>query len=308
MPQISLLNFLIAVLIALTFGLAKLIYVYFLRNPLDLTKFGKWAVVTGSTDGIGAAYATELALRGFNLVLISRSPSKLKYSSEFFRSRFKVDTKILVIDFKIKSFEEMKKEVSEAIKDLDVGILINNAGVGYDYPEYFHELPEGKVEELIKVNINSVASLTSAVLPGMLQRKRGAIVNISSSSGFFPNGLLTVYSATKSFVDFFSRGLAQEYDTSGIHIQCVLPLYVTTKLSKLRHPSFFVPTPATFAKQAVRLIGFEKRITGCFSHSLQIALTNFVPSCLLHKYLFRLHSSVRRAALRKKALQRKSQP
>ena len=82
----------------------------------------------------------------------------------------------------------------------------------------------------------------------MVERKKGAIINISSFSAAIPTPLLSVYSASKSYVDLFSQGLAKEYLSKGITVQCVLPGHVVSKLSKIRRPSLNVPSPSVFVR------------------------------------------------------------
>nr|KAF6324621.1 hydroxysteroid 17-beta dehydrogenase 12 [Myotis myotis] len=95
---------------------------------------------------------------------------------------------------------------------------------------------------MLNVNILSVCKMTHLVLPGMVERSKGVILNISSASGMNPFPLLTIYSATKGFVDFFSQCIHEEYKSKGIFVQSVLPFFVATKMSKIRKPSLTVPT------------------------------------------------------------------
>ena len=86
----------------------------------------------------------------------------------------------------------------------------------------------------------------------MVERKKGAIINISSFSAAIPTPLLSVYSASKSYVDLFSQGLAKEYLSKGVTIQCIMPGYVVSKLSKIRRPSVTVPTPTVFVRLVLK--------------------------------------------------------
>ena len=115
----------------------------FLRPPKNLKEYGSWAIITGSTDGIGKALAFELASKGLNLVLVGRNPSKLEATSNEIRARFgdqQVDIKNVVADFATWSGPEISKAIEGGIKELDVGVLINNAGVSYPNARFFHEV------------------------------------------------------------------------------------------------------------------------------------------------------------------------
>ena len=99
--------------------------------------------------------------------------------------------------------------IEDSIKDLDIGVLVNNVGMSYEHPMEFLELDSTYVDNLINVNITSLNVMTRIVLPQMTDRKSGAIVNISSLSGTMCTPLLSVYAASKSYVDLFSQSLAK---------------------------------------------------------------------------------------------------
>ncbi|KAF6333183.1 hydroxysteroid 17-beta dehydrogenase 12 [Rhinolophus ferrumequinum] len=223
---------------------------------------GEWAVVTGSTDGIGKSYAEELAKCGMKLVLISRSQDKLnQVSSE----------------------------------------IMNNVGMSYEYPEYFLEIPDldNAIKKLININILSVCKMTRLVLPGMVERSKGTILNISSASGMRPTPLLTIYSATKAFVDFFSRCLHEEYRSKGIFVQSVLPYFVATKMTKIRKPTLQTPSPEMFVKSAMKTVGWKSRTNGYPVHSLMGTIISTLPSWLYFNVIMRSVKSTRARYLRK---------
>lgn len=188
------------------FSFFRWVWVMFLRPPKNLKKeYGSWAVITGSTDGIGKALAFELASKGLSLVLVGRNPSKLEATSNEIRARFgdlKVDIKNVVVDLEKWSGQEISKAIEGVIEELDVGILINNAGVSYPNARYFHEVDRNMMESLIKVNSEAATWVTRAVLPAMLKKKKGAILNMGSGSvavlPSFP--LFAIYASTKAYV------------------------------------------------------------------------------------------------------------
>ncbi|KAK1789798.1 hypothetical protein P4O66_015675, partial [Electrophorus voltai] len=236
-------------------------------------KLGKWAVVTGATDGIGKSYAEELAQRGFSMILISRSQEKLNDVAQSLESLYNVATKTVAVDF---SQVDIYPKIEAALAGLEIGVLVNNVGISYPYPEFFLHIPDldNFINTMINVNITSVCQMTRLVLPRMESRAKGVVLNISSASGMYPVPLLTVYSATKAsadchrptkhrlrscspileasessfifleaFVDFFSRGLQAEYKSKGIIIQkAAFVLNASTLQSVL---PFFVATKMT---------------------------------------------------------------
>ncbi|CAI8611707.1 unnamed protein product [Vicia faba] len=249
------------------------VYVNFLRQPKNLKKYGSWALVTGPTNGIGKSFAFELARKGLNLILVGRNPDKLKDVSDSIQAKFiKTEVKTVVVDF-TGDLDEGVDRIRETIDGLDVGVLVNNVGISYPYARFFHELDEELLKNLIKVNVVGTTKVTHAVLPGMLKRKKGAIVNIGSGAAIIipSDPLYAVYAATKAYIDQFSRCLYVEYKKSGIDVQCQVPLYVTTKMASIKRSSFFVP----FNKQQFHQFPYS------FATNTQTPVRQHTPSPLL---------------------------
>lgn len=126
-------------------------------------------MVTGATDGIGRAYAIELARRRMNVVLISRSQERLKQMADELAAQFPtVQTRIVVADFG--GSRNLYDHIDTALRDLDIGVLVNNVGVSYEYPDEFLNLRRDTIWSLIDINVGAVTLMTHIVLPGMAQR------------------------------------------------------------------------------------------------------------------------------------------
>nr|XP_053637227.1 inactive hydroxysteroid dehydrogenase-like protein 1 [Cherax quadricarinatus] len=161
--------------------------------------YGKWAVVTGCTDGIGKEYAKQLAKRGMNIVLVSRTQDKLdKVSSEIVQE-YDVQTEIVKVDFI--DGRHIYEDVAKHLQDKEIGILVNNVGVMLPHPMEFELASEKDLWGHVNVNVASVPAMTKLVLPGMLTRGKGAIINIASIAGLYPIPLMGIYSATKLTLD-----------------------------------------------------------------------------------------------------------
>mmetsp|Transcript_5658 Transcript_5658/g.6943 ORF Transcript_5658/g.6943 Transcript_5658/m.6943 type:complete len:320 (+) Transcript_5658:105-1064(+) len=276
-------------------------YKSFLRPGKNLTKLGKWAIVTGATDGIGKAYAMALAKKGMSVILISRTEAKLQAVKEEIESKgYGVEVKYIVCDYS--NFDEKaKNKIKESIAGLEVGALINNVGVSYRYPMFFHELSDDEVASLVEMNVNSTTWMTRFVLDGMVQRKKGAIVNISSGSAMYTLPLLAEYSAAKSFIEKFTLALNAEYGPKGISVQCQIPFYVSTKLAKMRK-SFSVPTPEEFAKRAIRFVGQpEPVVSPYWVHGYMGWVLDHLPTWVVTSIIMSMHLSTRKRGLKKDA-------
>ncbi|KAH6809899.1 beta-ketoacyl reductase 1 [Perilla frutescens var. frutescens] len=206
-------------------SLLRWIFNLLLRPAKDLRSYDSWALVTGSTDGIGKAFAFKLAEKGLNLVLVSRNSLKLKRVSVEIQARHPhINIKLFELDFSRDDLVSSVVEMKEAIMGLDIGVLINNVGVTYPRAMYFHEVDEKIWMNLVRVNVEGTTHVTKAVVPWMVARGRGTIVNIGSGASMVvpSHPLYAVYAATKAYVDRLSRSLYVEYKGQGINVQCQL--------------------------------------------------------------------------------------
>uniref|UniRef100_A0ACD6AN53 Uncharacterized protein n=1 Tax=Avena sativa TaxID=4498 RepID=A0ACD6AN53_AVESA len=258
-----------------------------LRRPRDLGRcYGAWAVVTGPTSGIGRSMALELARWGLNLVLVGRDPARLRDVSNTISITHAVQTKTVLLDLSLDE-KVIRQQLRESVEGLDVGLLVNNAGVAKPGAVYFHEVDVEAWSRMIRVNVLALTDVTAAVLPGMARRGRGAIINIGSGSASvlpsFP--LYSVYTATKRYVAEFSRSLSVEYKSRGIDVQCQAPLLVATNMvSSALKSSFiqqFVVTPDSYAHAAVRWIGHGALCIPTVAHRLQYLYVCLLPDCFL---------------------------
>eukprot|EP00357_Protocruzia_adherens_P033656 CAMPEP_0115020028 /NCGR_PEP_ID=MMETSP0216-20121206/29841_1 /TAXON_ID=223996 /ORGANISM="Protocruzia adherens, Strain Boccale" /LENGTH=317 /DNA_ID=CAMNT_0002391703 /DNA_START=123 /DNA_END=1076 /DNA_ORIENTATION=- len=213
----------------------------YLESEVDLKeRYGdnSWALVTGSTDGIGKALSLALASKGFNIVLVSRNEQKLRKVREEIERRHGVNVKHLVCDFSECNFEA--KHLEEVFKEIDrmnVSILVNNVGIAQADEFDFQE--ESVISDMLNVNICPQVFLSHFLLPKFLRReKRSAIINLSSVFGVDAIPYFSVYGATKAFNDVFSHAMHYEYK-SKVDVLSVKPLRVITA----QHPEGSRKTP-----------------------------------------------------------------
>eukprot|EP00112_Aurelia_sp_Birch-Aquarium-sp1_P005305 Seg160.1 transcript_id=Seg160.1/GoldUCD/mRNA.D3Y31 product="Hydroxysteroid dehydrogenase-like protein 1" protein_id=Seg160.1/GoldUCD/D3Y31 len=241
------------------------------------SRYGEWAVITGASEGIGRAYSIELAKRGMNVVLMSRSYSKLEKVATEIEKNFNVQTKIVTVDF---NDDECYGRVEEELEGLEVGVLVNNVGIMYERLQFFLAVSPERLKQIVNLNITATILMTRMILPQMVDRRRGAIINISSGACLHPTPTMTAYSASKICTDFFSRALNYEYKSKGVVIQSVQPFYVSTRMTNFMKPNFLVPDATTFVEHAVKTLPYTTRTFGYWSHGLYGVLGTLLPQWL----------------------------
>ncbi|XP_067142652.1 hydroxysteroid dehydrogenase-like protein 1 [Centruroides vittatus] len=197
----------------------------------DLKEFGPWAVVTGGSSGIGRGYANELAKRGLHIVIVSSGLKALKAAAEEITTQYGVECRYIQADL---SHDNAYEYVFNSLKDTDVGILVNCAGVVGDVPCLMLDESDRNVNLMLQLHIKAVVHMTRLFLPSMLSRKRAAVVTVSSAGSVIPLPFLSVYSASKAFSDRFTRALSYEYKWKNVSFQSVTPFAVWTRMTQER--------------------------------------------------------------------------
>jgi short-subunit dehydrogenase len=177
------------------------------------------AVITGASSGIGAVYADRLARRGYDLIIVARNRGKLDKLATRLTNETKRSVEVLAADLTDKG--DLARVEETLKKDASITLLVNNAGIGTFAPLLDSDV--NKMDEMISLNISALTRLTYAVVPGLVARGTGTIVNISSIVGIAPELLNGVYGGSKAYVLAFSHSLQHELAAKGIRIQAVLP-------------------------------------------------------------------------------------
>ncbi len=266
---------------------------HLLTPATDVTKLGKWAVVTGATDGIGKEFAFQLAQKGVNIVLISRNPDKLKQVASEIESQHRVQTKTVAVDF-TQSDEEYEERVEAELKGLEIGVLVNNVGMMYEYPNEYLAVKGGakKIRDLVSVNVTAINAMTRICLPAMVARKRGALINISSMVSAVPGPLVAVYAATKAYDEKFSVSLEHEYGRKGITVQTLLPGSVVTNMNP-RPESLDAPSAKKWVRSALSRLGVRSHSGGYWVHDLFLWLADVLPTSFSGRAFYKMCDAVR---------------
>jgi uncharacterized protein len=178
------------------------------------------AVVTGATAGIGAAFARRLAADGHRLLLVARDRERLASTAAGLGEHVEVVSADL-------STADGCAAVEEEMRGRAVDLLVNNAGIGLN--QSFVESTVDAQERLLRLNVHSVMRLTLAVLPGMVERRRGGVINVSSTAGFGVPHPGSTYSASKAWVTNFSDSIGQSVRGHGVRVMALCPGFTRTE-------------------------------------------------------------------------------
>jgi uncharacterized protein len=187
------------------------------------------AVITGASGGLGYEFAKLFARDHYDLVLVARSGDKLKQVAAELQTSFQVNVKTVALDLAAQNgarilFDHLAGE------SVTVDVLVNNAGFGA-FGE-FARMAEDEIMGQIHLNIAALTQLTRLVLPAMLARRSGKIMNVASTAAFQPGPLMAVYYATKAYVLSFSEALANEISGTGVVVSCFCPGATDTGFQK----------------------------------------------------------------------------
>lgn len=177
-----------------------------------------YAVVTGASQGLGKAFAENLAKKKINIILISLPNQNLQELSREISEKYNVKTYYYEVDLSVK---ENVLQLTDWLNLFDVYILINNAGLGGT--KKFIDASPGYIDSILQVNIMATSLITHQLLPNLLRQKQSYILNVSSMAAFSPIGFKTVYPASKTFIHSFSRGLYEELKNTNVFVSVVNP-------------------------------------------------------------------------------------
>ncbi|MCT9094478.1 SDR family oxidoreductase [Haloarchaeobius sp. HME9146] len=187
------------------------------------------ALVTGASSGIGRELARQFARHGHDLVLVARREDDLDAVAEELESRHGIDAASIPKDLDDEAApQELYDEVHE--RDLDVGVLVNNVGIGTYGP--FSESDLGREQSQLRLNVTTLVTLTRLFLDDFTARDRGKILNVGSVAGFQPGPFMAGYYASKAYVNSFTEAIAEELRDTGVNATVLCPGPVDTEFQE----------------------------------------------------------------------------
>ena len=251
----------------------------------------KTVLITGATSGIGAEYARRFAREGYNLIITGRREAKIRALADELSRENGINVEVVLIEL---SDMGAVDKFLERIKDRDIDILVNNAGFGTSH--FFHREPLQTHEDMVAVNILCAVRLTYAILPKMLKKRKGIVINISSAGAYLPTPNEATYTGTKAFLRAFSEALHFELIGTGVKIQAVCPGLTKTDMpTRLGIPEdqivdrgpFKWKTPEEVVDASLKCLKKDKVvcIPGWLTR-LQVFMRSILPDSLYYKYSY----------------------
>lgn len=216
-------------------------------------------LITGASSGIGSVYADRFAQRGHNLVLVARDTNRLDKISKDLQEKYGVQVEFIQADL---SKDQDISKIEDVLKnDADIEILVNNAGIALN--GNFLTQDRNEIEKLLTLNMTAVVRLSHAISQKLVNKGKGAIINLGSVLGLAPEFGSTIYGASKSFIQFFSQGLHLELKDHGVYVQAVLPSATKTEIWERSGMDLSQVPPLMDVNDLVdaALIGFDRKET-----------------------------------------------
>jgi len=287
------------------------VYLRFLKPKYDWTQFrGEWALISGSSDGSGKSLAFSLAKRGINVILVARSKQKMDVIASEIQNKFGVQTKVISVDFagdQDLAYNTIQKE----IQGLQISVLVNNVGGAadsfsrFDNPmDYYYNIPWAYDEYMTRINLIPALRLSKMILPQMIQRRKGAVLTVSTLASTFGMPFLTAYTYNKAALNIFTADIALECKSHKITIGIAYAGVMNTPgvqngpLKAL--DEFGACHPDQFAEAAISSFGRELHIAPYWFHAIQFAFMNAIPEYIRDMLILKVGTDIHVLGLKAK--------
>jgi hypothetical protein len=253
------------------------------------------ALVTGASSGIGLALARVLALEGHDLVLVARREAELQRLASDLSGWQSTESVVVPADL---STPDGAAEVARRVADagLDIDVLVNNAGFGLQGS--FADQPVEELQRMLAVNVVTLTELTRLVLPGMVARRHGRVLNVASTAAFQPGPFMAVYYASKAYVLSFTEAIAEELSGTGVTATALCPGAVPSgfqERAQFGEHSPLMRTPGVKSAEVVARAAYDGMVRGRrivipgSANKLGAQSIRFAPRRVVTKVVRRLH-------------------
>src|SRR5690554_108582 len=254
------------------------------------------ALVTGGSSGIGLAMVHQLAKKGYNICIVSNDQDRLTRIKQEIPEKYSVKCLTIYLDL---TQDDAVQKIHDFCRtnELIIEVLVNNAG--FLIAEPFLKVPQEKAVALLKLQTLTPTLLCQTMAKEMVERGKGYILNISSSSAYMPYPLISLYGPTKSYVLNFSRAIRHELYSKNIHVSCILPGAVDTELlnlspanRKLGRRLGIIHSPDFIAQKGLEIMfkNKAKTVPGILN-KLSLGFLKFIPGFVLRKLYTKIVNS-----------------
>ncbi|EGR30263.1 short chain dehydrogenase reductase family protein, putative [Ichthyophthirius multifiliis] len=243
----------------------------FFTTPTDIQKlYGNekkdaWALITGSSEGIGKEWAIQLSQKGFNIILISRSYDKLESVSKCLNPLVKF--KIITQDFTKSNEDNFFENLLKQLSDFEISIIVNNVGV-IDIQEYT-DIPEN----LIRSHITVIKQKKYDIIK---KKRKAQIISMSSYAQEYPNPYYNIYSSSKAFIQYLFTSLKHSKHNNHVQFTTFRPFYIKTAMVNYKSLPFTI-TPQFFIKSCINVLGKTSDSNGTLIHEIFSYISSLLP-------------------------------
>jgi len=226
-----------------------------------LEQYGKWAIVTGASSGIGVEFARQLASMGFNLVMVARRVDNMEELGLELKGEFGIEYKALGIDLAKEGFYA---EIDKEIRDLDIGLLVNNAGMNCEGAFY-----RGGLERnlgMLRLNVEASFILAHEIGKRLQEKGSGGIIFVSSTSAFQAMPYFTHYAATKAYILSLAESMHYEFRSKGVNVIALCPGPTESEMSRGLEGNPIVMKAEPVVKAALKSIGKKTFVVPGFAN------------------------------------------
>jgi len=243
-------------------------------NKSFLEKYGSWAVITGASSGIGVEFAKQIAALGLNTVLVARRKARLEALAKELESQYKIKTLCVECDVAEDGFQNI---ILDATKDLEVGLMVNNAGINCEGQFFRGDLNRNM--QMIQVNMKAPFVLAYEYGKKFVEQKRGGIIFTSSISAFNAHPYLSHYAATKAYILSLAESMNYEFKDKNVDVIALCPGMTKSEMTKGMKDGPMLMEAAPVVKIGLDSLGKEAYVVPGFLNKTQV----FINSRLLNR-------------------------
>lgn len=284
------------------FAILSFFYLHFLRPATNWERYGSkadgsYALITGASEGIGKAFAEQLAAKGFNVIISARSEKVLFELAKEIEGKYKVKVQVVVADaFEVDSSVD---KIVAAVAGKNIRVLVNNVGVSSKFLARLKDTTTADMDKMNLINVHFQTKLTKAIAEVMAKVEgRKIIMNLSSFSSLVPVPLLAVYGAGKSYFNHWTISLAPELASDRIEVVAFTPAFIATSMTGMRS-KFDVPTADRFVRDALNKADAGVLVNPFWVHALMGAIIPRIPMSFLPGLMLSQNEAARKAQLRR---------